>query len=86
MALFKRPQWQPPPDPALPLTLDEAAKLRAMVRDAFAAHGVEVLVLGAHAADREGRQYPLTDLAQRCKDAPEGEWLTLVGQFVAESG
>lgn len=85
MPLFKRkpPPPESPRDPELPLTVDQAALLRRLVRQAFAERGVEVVVEGALVRDDGGQQYFLHNLAATCAGVPEGEWAHTAAQFAA---
>lgn len=85
MPLFKRkpPPPESPRDAELPLTVDQAATLRRLVRAAFAERGVEVVVEGALVRDDGGQQYFLHNLAATCAGLPEGEWAHTAGQFAA---
>lgn len=83
MGLFKRSKPVSPPDEHLPLTQEQAAKLRALVRTAFAEAGLEVVVHADHLEDDTGRKLGLWNLAALCKDEPEREWPELVRRHVA---
>ena len=84
MGIFKRHKTIPsPPDPHLPLTLDQAARLRELVRTTFAESGLEVTVHADHMEDDSGRKLGLWNLAALCNDAPENQWPELVRRHVA---
>src|SRR4051812_43127632 len=84
MGLFKRDKPAPsPPDPHLPLTVDQAARLRALARTTFAEAGLEVVVHADHVEDASNRKLGLWNLAALCNDAPEREWPDLVRRHVA---
>ncbi|GAA1914594.1 hypothetical protein [Nocardioides marmoribigeumensis] len=82
MGLFRRSAPPSPPDPHLPLTLAQAAKLRDLVRTTFAEAGLEVVVHADHMEDDGGRTLGLWNLAALCNDAPEREWPDLVRRHV----
>jgi hypothetical protein len=81
MGLFKRAPS--PPDAHLPLTVEQAARLRQLVRTTFAEAGLEVTVHADHVEDDSGRKLGLWNLAALCKDAPERQWDDLVRRHVA---
>lgn len=83
MALFRKNKPEPTPDGDLPLTTDQAAKLRRLVQQAFAEAGVEVSALADHVVDADGRQFGLWNIAALCNDEPERGWPDLVGKHVA---
>jgi len=85
VSLFKRKAPPPdgPRDSELPLSVDHAALLRRLVRQAFAERGVEVVVEGALVRDDGGQQYFLHNLAATCAGTPEGEWAHTAAQFAA---
>lgn len=81
MALFRK-QQPSEPDGALPLTVDQAATLRRLVREAFAVHGREVVVEADHVRDDSGAQFGLWNLAVLCGQHKERKWPILVGTHV----
>src|SRR5689334_1335096 len=84
MGIFKRVKpTMSPPDPHLPLTVDQAARLRELVRTAFAEAGLEVAVHVDHMEDDSGRKLGLWNLAALCNDAPARDWPDLVRRHVA---
>ena len=83
MGLFKRSKPVSPPDLHLPLSQQQAATLRALVRTAFAEEGLEVVVHADHLEDVAGRKLGLWNLAALCKDEPERAWPELVRRHVA---
>ena len=80
MALFRKPPSQP--DAVLPLTVAQAATLRRLVREAFAAHGREVSIEADHVKDDTGAEFGLWNLAVLCGQHKERKWPTLVGTHV----
>ena len=82
MGLFKRAKRSSPPDDHLPLTVDQAARLRELVRTTFAEAGLEVVVHVDHMEDDSGRKLGLWNLAALCRDTPEREWPDLVRRHV----
>lgn len=84
MGLFRRrsePQGAPR-DPDLPLDVDRAARLRALVRTTFAERGAEVLVASDHVTDDQGTKFGLWNLAALCAEEPERAWPELVRRHV----
>ncbi len=69
-------------DPQLPLTVDQAQRLRQLVRDAWAAVGREVTVHSDHVVDAEGSTFGLWNLAVLVSDAPARKWPALVRTHV----
>lgn len=87
MGLFdrrKRSVQAAPPDAALEvLDQEQAARLRVLVREAFARRGVEVTVLPDHARDDAGREFGLWNLAALCAGARrERDWPAIVDDHV----
>ncbi len=80
MPLFRKPPSEP--DGQLPLTLDQAATLRRLVREAFAVHGREVTIEADHVRDDTGAQFGLWNLAVLCGQHKERKWPILVGTHV----
>jgi hypothetical protein len=78
--LFRKPPSEP--DGQLPLSVDQAAALRRLVRDAFAAHGREVTIEADHVKDDTGAEFGLWNLAVLCGQHRERKWPTLVGTHV----
>jgi hypothetical protein len=71
------------PDDQLPLTAEQAATLRRLVREAFGAHGREVVVEADHVRDDTGTEFGLWNLAVLCGQYPQRKWSRLVGSHVA---
>ena len=82
MGLFKRDKASSPPDDHLPLSVEQAARLRDLVRTTFAETGLEVVVHPDHVEDASGRKLGLWNLAALCRDTPEREWRDLVHRHV----
>lgn len=80
---FFRKREPSPPDDVLPLTTEQAALLRRLVRERFAVRGREVAVEPDHVRDDAGAQYGLWNLAVLCSEAPERDWPSLVDRHVA---
>lgn len=80
MPLFRKPASAP--DGQLPLTVDQAATLRRLVREAFAAHGREVIIEADHVRDDTGAQFGLWNLAVLCGQHRERKWPSLVDTHV----
>ncbi|NUU23954.1 MAG: hypothetical protein HOV68_20990 [Streptomycetaceae bacterium] len=72
-------------DPYLPvLTVDEAARLRALALDFLARNGLEAVVEGEQLRLAGVRVMPMTNLALICRGADERDWPSLVeGHFTA---
>ncbi len=80
------PEGDDGPDPTFGfLTVGEAARLRALTRDAFARHGLEVDVHADHLRSDDGAGYGLHNLFALCHNARRGEreWKAIVGEHVA---
>lgn len=74
-----------PRDDALPvLSVQQAGRLRALVRDAFARSGREVIVYSGHVEDDTGAQFGLDGLARRMVDpsVTRSSWPTVVDEHV----
>lgn len=85
MPLFRRKR-QSVPDSELPfLGEEDAQQLRALVREAFAEHGLEVTVHPDYVADAEGRQFGLWNVAAACHNDERGRraWGEVVRTHVA---
>lgn len=82
MRLFGRRAPEPVPDENLPLDVDRAARLRVLVRQAFAEQGREVVVHADHMEDDEGSRFGLWNLAAVCAEADEADWPELVARHV----
>lgn len=83
MGLFRKRQQEPAPhDADLPMPVDQAARLRVMVREEFARAGIEVAVAPDHVVDDQGRRYGLWNLAALCAGESEREWPALVQRHV----
>jgi hypothetical protein len=83
---FKRSRPDPTPDGDLPLTVEQAGRLRTLVRTAFAEVGVEVVVHPDHVVDDQGRQFGLWNLAALCNDTAERQWPSMVRAHVSRLG
>ncbi|NYI47490.1 hypothetical protein BJ993_004570 [Nocardioides aromaticivorans] len=94
MALFRRrrrddgdrtPARPADPDEALTfLGAEDAQRVRALVRDAFARRGIEVTVYVDHVVDDSGRQFGLWNVAAACHQDDRGRsaWADVVDQHV----
>ncbi len=90
MRLFKRkreavrPTSHPDPEFSF-LSLDEGVRLRALVRQVFAEHGLEVTVHDGHVADSAGRTFGLHNVAAKCHPELTSErgWHRIVTEHVA---
>ncbi|MEV3854672.1 immunity 49 family protein [Streptomyces sp. NPDC050095] len=72
------------PDPHLPqLTAAQATTLRGLVAEHLHARDGAAPTMTGDAAETGGRRHPLTNLAQRCRVAPEETWPELVAAFFA---
>lgn len=74
------------PDPTFGfLTVGQAARLRALTREAFARHGFEVDVQADHLRSDDGAGYGLHNLFALCHNARRGEreWPVIVREHVA---
>ncbi len=80
MPVFRKPPSEP--DAQLPLTADQAATLRRLVREAFAMHGREVTIEADHVRDDTGAEFGLWNLAVLCGQHRERKWPVLVGTHV----
>jgi hypothetical protein len=78
--VFRKPPAEP--DGQLPLSVDQAATLRRLVREAFAAHGREVTIEADHVSDDTGAQFGLWNLAVLCSQHKQRKWPILVGTHV----
>jgi hypothetical protein len=78
--LFRKPPSER--DGQLPLTVDQAATLRRLVREAFAAHGREVTIEADHVKDDTGAEFGLWNLAVLCGQHKERKWPALVRTHV----
>lgn len=81
MGLFRK-KPKPDRDPDLPLDVDQAARLRRLVREKFAARGIEVAVHAGHAVDDTGREFGFWNLAAMAANLPDREWSDLVAGHV----
>jgi hypothetical protein len=80
VALFRKPPSEP--DGQLPLSVDQAATLRRLVREAFATHGREVTIEADHVKDDTGAEFGLWNLAVHCGQHKERKWPILVSTHV----
>ncbi len=74
------------PDPTFGfLTVGEAARLRALTREAFARHGLEVDIQPDHLRADDGAGFGLHNLFAMCHNARRGEreWPSIVSDHVA---
>lgn len=82
MALFRRRRGAgDEPDPAFPaITARQADRIRALLREALAERGVEVVVHADHVSSAGGFQYGLTNLVAMCRADGRGEraWPAIV--------
>lgn len=74
---------EPVQDDDLPLDVDRAARLRALVREVFAEEGREVVVHSDHLEDDQGAKFGLWNLAAVCAEAEEKDWPDLVRGHVS---
>lgn len=73
------------PDAAVPfMSVDDAAQVRRLAQQAFAAAGTEVVVRPDHFAAANGAVFGLWNLAATCANAPGGqrEWPSIVSAHV----
>ena len=89
MALFKKrdKDYGREPDPELTfLTVDDGQRIRSLVREAFAAQGLEVTVYADHVRDAQGRQFGLWNVAAACHNDERGEkaWPGVVKKHVQQ--
>ena len=80
MPLFRKPPSEP--DGLLPLSVEQAATLRRLVREAFASHGREVTIEADHVTDDTGAEFGLWNLGILCGQHKERKWPALVGTHV----
>ena len=85
MGLFTKRRDDSGPDPELTfLTVDEAQRVRALVRESFARNGLEVTVHAGHVSDAAGRQFGLWNVAAKCHHhGKRKEWPSVVDEHVA---
>ena len=75
MKLFGRKQPRTAPDAYVPfLTAEQAAHVRALLHDAFAVRGADVVVAGDHVRTHQGLVLPLRPVAAACLKGEEGSW------------
>lgn len=73
------PEGHNEPDPVyVYLTRAQGARLRSLVRHAFAERGVEVTLLPDRVEATGGNQYGLTNIAAACNASPAREWPSIV--------
>lgn len=71
------------PDDALPvLEVEEAERLRALVRVEFGGRGREVAVFADHVTDDAGHEFGLANLAEQIAGRSEREWAPIVAEHV----
>ncbi|PFG38272.1 hypothetical protein ATJ97_0745 [Georgenia soli] len=73
------------PDSALPfLTATDAAEIRRLTQQAFAAAGIDAVIHEDHLAGTDGHKYGLWNVAASCHNAPGGrrEWPAVVERHV----
>jgi hypothetical protein len=77
------PEGHDEPDPVYGyLTAAQGARLRSLVRQAFAERGIEVTLLPDRVEAAGGGQYGLTNIAAACNATPAKEWPTVVAWHV----
>jgi hypothetical protein len=75
----KHPQPAGEPDPVFSyFSTDQAARLRSLVREAFAERGIEVTLQPDRVEATGGAQYGLTNVAAACRTAPAKNWPDIV--------
>ena len=77
-----RVEVEPERDPDLPMTLDQAKRLRTMLRTEFAEAGREMTVYSDHMIDDQGAQFGLWNLAANCAELPAAEWSKTISEHV----
>jgi hypothetical protein len=77
MRLFVRRRDASPRDPDLPLTVNQAQRLRETVRWVFAEFGRQVSVHPGHVEDATGEKFGLWNLAAVCAAEPVNQWSAL---------
>lgn len=88
MTLFRRRKPLPPvnpiPDPEFGyLTIDQGARLRSLVREAFAERGLEVTLHPGHVESADGGRFGLTNVAANCRASRERDWPKIIRRHVA---
>jgi hypothetical protein len=77
------PEGDDEPDPVYAyLTAAQGARLRSLVRQAFAERGVEVTLLPDRVEADGGSQYGLTNVAAACNASPARQWPDIVARHV----
>jgi hypothetical protein len=77
------PEGHDEPDPVYGyLTAAQGARLRSLVRQAFAERGIEVTLLPDRVEAAGGGQYGLTNIAAACNASPAKEWPSIVAWHV----
>lgn len=77
------PDGHDEPDPVYGyLTAAQGARLRSLVRQAFAERGIEVTLLPDRVEAVGGGQYGLTNIAAACNASPAKEWPSIVAWHV----
>ena len=72
------------PDPEFSyLSADQGARLRALVREAFAERGLEVTMHAGHVEAADGGRYGLTNVAANCRASKERDWPKVIRSHVA---
>lgn len=83
MRLFRRRDREPEPDPAFPyLTLDAAARVRALVGQRLVEYGIEPQVYPDRMVAAELGEFGLTNLMARCAQRAPAEWTTVIAEHV----
>jgi hypothetical protein len=77
------PRGHDEPDPVYGyLTAAQGARLRSLVRQAFAERGIEVTLLPDRVEAAGGGQYGLTNVAAACNASPAKQWPSIVAWHV----
>jgi hypothetical protein len=65
------------------LTRAQASRVRALIREAMAERGCEVVVFGGHLQDVQGTVFGLRNIAAICRNDPRGEesWTQLIAGY-----
>lgn len=85
MSLFRRRRRDAEPDETFPyLSADAAARIRSLVREAFAEQGIEVVVHADHVTGADGLTFGLGNVAAACHGEERGEraWPGVVREHV----
>jgi hypothetical protein len=77
------PEGYHEPDPVYGyLTRAQGARLRSLVRQAFAERGIEVTLMPDRVEAAGGGQYGLTNIAAACNASPAKEWPSIIAWHV----